>query len=221
MHLIEEGHEVGTIRLYNYSGTVDEDTEAAITYTMRYQPLGAYAVEYVSYKSVRILSYYEITLTITYRKTPEEIEAIKKVDSPDDYRRVVLDTYSEYGELLTVEIPWYYSEQYNLQDIIEGYYFKNPLTILTVPSVSIKEYPDVELEGYGIALIKREVDKPSNVTVSYNILYWYNGAYLSYRNKDRSETEELEEIDCYDIVWIQEKEYKLIKNFMIIDNTDN
>ena len=114
------------------------------------------------------------------------------------------------------------NDKYSINGNLSYYLTDDVTEILEIYSIlSGEEYPDVELEGYGIALIKREVDKPSNVTVSYNILYWYNGPYLSYRNKDRSETEELEEIDCYDIVWIQEKEYKLIKNFMIIDNTDN
>ena len=144
LRLVEEGYEVGIIRLYNYAGDVDEDTEAAITYTMRNQPLGAYAVEYVSYKSVRILSYYERTLTITYRKTPEEIASIKKIDNFEDYRRVLLDTYSEYGELVTVEIPWFYSDQYSVTDILREHYVNNPLMFATAPSVSQKEFPDVE-----------------------------------------------------------------------------
>jgi len=147
LHLIEEGIEVGTIRLYNYTGEIDSDIEAAITQTMKYEPLGVYAVEYVSYKSVRILSYHEITLTITYRKTAEEIAAIKKVSSVSDFKNLLTDAYSGYEDSLTVEVPWYYVDQYNVEDILQSYYDDNPLTVAAAPNFTMKLYPDMEAEG--------------------------------------------------------------------------
>ncbi|MGI6578092.1 MAG: hypothetical protein ACOX1Q_08795 [Eubacteriales bacterium] len=147
LRLIEEGIEVGTIRLYNYTGDVDTDTETAITQTMKYEPLGVFAVEYVSYKSVRILSYHEITLTITYRKTAEEIAAIKKVDSVKAFRDLLIDAYSGYEDLLTVDIPWYYTDQYNVGDILQSYYDNNPLTTAAAPNFTMRLYPDAETEA--------------------------------------------------------------------------
>ena len=147
LHLIQKGIEVGTIRLYNYTGDVDSDIETAITQTMKYEPLGVFAVEYVSYKNVRILSYHEITLTITYRKTAEEIAAIKKVDNVTAFKNLLIDTYSSYESLLTVEIPWYYTDQYSVEEILRSYYDDNPLTVAAAPDFTIKLYPDEETEA--------------------------------------------------------------------------
>lgn len=147
LHLIQKGIEVGTIRLYNYTGDVDSDIETAITQTMKYEPLGVFAVEYVSYKNVRILSYHEITLTITYRKTAEEIAAIKKVDNVTAFKNLLIDTYSSYENLLTVEIPWYYTDQYSVEDILRSYYDDNPLAVAAAPDFTTKLYPDEETES--------------------------------------------------------------------------
>lgn len=87
--------------------------------------------------------------------------------------------------------------------------------------LSGEECLDEDLDGYGFVIVKRIVTRPSNVSAYYKLLYWYNGPYLSYANKDRNETEEEDVIDCYDIVWINEDEFNLIDKFMVIDNTNN
>lgn len=74
-----DGHKGGgTIRLYNYAGDVEADLAAARDAVFQ-TPVGAYAVGTLSYDSTRILTYYEVKLTITYLHTAREVEAIPEV----------------------------------------------------------------------------------------------------------------------------------------------
>lgn len=68
----------GVIRLYNYTGDVESDLAAARDEVFR-DPVGAFAVGTLSYDSTRILTYYEVKLTIGYTRTAREVESVPEV----------------------------------------------------------------------------------------------------------------------------------------------
>ena len=74
-----DGHRSGgVIRLYNYTGDVESDLTAARDEVLQ-EPVGAFAVGTLSYDSTRILTYYEVKLTIRYTRTAREVDAIPEV----------------------------------------------------------------------------------------------------------------------------------------------
>ena len=74
-----DGHRGGgTIRLYHYAGDVEADLAAAREAVLD-TPAGAYAVGSLEFESTRILTYYEVKLTIRYTRTAREMEAIPEV----------------------------------------------------------------------------------------------------------------------------------------------
>ena len=82
-----DGHRGGgVIRLYNYTGDVESDLAAARDEVLQ-DPVGAFAVGSLGYDSTRILTYYEVKLTITYTRTAREVEAIPKVTSLSGVRQ--------------------------------------------------------------------------------------------------------------------------------------
>ena len=64
---IREGQANGTIRVTNYDGDVEADLSEAAYEVSKLDPLGAYAVDYMTHHLVRIVSYYEIHISITFR----------------------------------------------------------------------------------------------------------------------------------------------------------
>ena len=70
---IREGQANGTIRVTNYDGDVEADLSEAAYEVSKLDPLGAYAVDYMTHDLARIVSYYEIHISITFRRTAEEI----------------------------------------------------------------------------------------------------------------------------------------------------
>ena len=77
-YFIDEHRSGGVIRLYNYTGDVETDLAAARGEVLQ-EPVGAFAVGALSYDSTRILTYYEVKLTISYTRTAREVEAIPEV----------------------------------------------------------------------------------------------------------------------------------------------
>ena len=77
-YFIDEHRNGGVVRLYNYNGDVESDLPAARDEVLQ-DPVGAFAVGTLSYDSTRILTYYEVKLTISYTRTAKEVEAVPEV----------------------------------------------------------------------------------------------------------------------------------------------
>ena len=77
-YFIDEHRSGGVIRLYNYTGDVETDLASARDEVLQ-EPVGAFAVGALNYDSTRILTYYEVKLTISYTRTAREVEAIPEV----------------------------------------------------------------------------------------------------------------------------------------------
>ena len=78
LYFIDGHRSGGVIRLYNYTGDVESDLAAAREEVLQ-DPVGAFAVRALGYESTRILTYYEVKLSITYSRTAREVEAIPEV----------------------------------------------------------------------------------------------------------------------------------------------
>lgn len=79
LYFIGEHSEDGSIRLYNYAGDVEDDLASAREEALRQDPIGAFAVRSLSYDCTRVLTYYEVTVHITYSRTAQEVEDVQPV----------------------------------------------------------------------------------------------------------------------------------------------
>ncbi len=90
-----DGHRGGgTIRLYHYAGDVEADLDAAREAVLD-TPTGAYAVGSLEFESTRILTYYEVKLTIRYTRTARELEDIPEVTGLAGVRQELVRLVSE------------------------------------------------------------------------------------------------------------------------------
>ena len=78
LYFVTGRHTDGTIRLYNYAGDVEADLSAARQAVLQ-DPIGAFAVRTLNFESTRILTYYEVELTIFYSRSAQEMEEIPEV----------------------------------------------------------------------------------------------------------------------------------------------
>ena len=67
LSLVESGLEYGVIRTNNYDGDVTEDLADASYEVARNDPLGAFAIDYLTHDYNRIVSYYELHIYIHSR----------------------------------------------------------------------------------------------------------------------------------------------------------
>ena len=78
---VEGSVEHGIIRVYSYDGDVEQDLADAARAVWRDDPLGAYAVDYLTYSCSLIVSYYELRVDITYRRTPAQLARLEYLSS--------------------------------------------------------------------------------------------------------------------------------------------
>ncbi len=77
LYYVSEHSAAGSIRLYNYSGQVEEDLERARAQVTEQDPLAAYAVRSLTCTVTRILTYYEVEVRFAYAHTAQEVDGIR------------------------------------------------------------------------------------------------------------------------------------------------
>lgn len=68
---------------------MEADLTAACLEVSHEDPLGAYAVDYIKHEFSRILTYYQATITIGYRRTLEQIRSVVPVTGSSAIRSEV------------------------------------------------------------------------------------------------------------------------------------
>ena len=81
LSMVRTGQTEGIIHVTNYDGSVEEDLAEAAYEVSKLDPLGAYAVDYMTHSCAQIVSYYEIQIDITFRRTAQEIVEIISVST--------------------------------------------------------------------------------------------------------------------------------------------
>ncbi len=144
LEFVSRGASEGTIRLYNYNGSAESDLDAAYLELTHQDPLGAYAVDYITYELRRVMSYYEVELRkIVYRKTPEQMAAIVSVTGVSaiagelgevlaDFRQEAVFRVSYFDEGTTAE---------TIAGMVREAYYETPEAAFGLPEVEVEIYP--------------------------------------------------------------------------------
>lgn len=148
LRLVENSVENATITITDYTGDVQSDVLSACREVQTDTPLGVYAVEYMSYECVRILSHYEAMIDITYRRTPEEIAALTSVTSVAEFRAAFSHALATHTSSLSMLIRYYYSEQYTPADVLDSLLLQNPAQFVAYPAITVTHYPDDRSTGW-------------------------------------------------------------------------
>lgn len=140
LSFVEAGMEYGVIRVSNYDGDITEDVTSAAYEVARNDPLGAYAIDYLTHDYSRIVSYYELHFYITYRRSTEDIQAIKRVYNNNEAREEMTNLIAEVGETVALRYSYYNETDFDLltKQIRES----EPELDLGEPQVTAELYPE-------------------------------------------------------------------------------
>lgn len=139
LHFVSEGEETGTVRLYQYTGDVESDLEAACQEVLEEDPLGAYALSGLEHDYSRIVSYYECNFTFVFRRSAEEIDAVSTADSTVSFREQLQQTMDEFGDSLALRTSRTITEE-DIQEMVTEYYYDTPTLALGLPSIEVNSY---------------------------------------------------------------------------------
>lgn len=118
MLYVVDGHRGGgTIRLYNYAGDVEADLAAAREAVLQ-TPVGAYAVGTLELDSTRILTYYEVKLTIRYTRTAREVEDLPEVTGLSGVRQELERLVAEGGRNATFLASYFTGDKALVEQLV-------------------------------------------------------------------------------------------------------
>ena len=140
LEIIKGGHKESRIRITAYEGDVERDIADAVYAVTKQEPLGAYAVDYMTYECVRIVSYYDISVHTTYRRTLDEITAVQRATSTVELEQRIQKALQEGRDSLTLQIAGWWEQ--DITAMVKEYCLAYPVDILQVPQVSVTVYPD-------------------------------------------------------------------------------
>lgn len=140
--LVSDGTEHGVIRLYNYTGNVGRDLASACLEVKQQDPLGAYAVDYMTHTFTRIVSYYELDITIQYRRTPEQIRSIVSATDSSAVKEVLQNALKQFSPSATLRLSYFKENESYLRSLLEDAYYAVPQAAFGLPQCDITLYPD-------------------------------------------------------------------------------
>ena len=113
---------------------------SAVYEVSRGDPLGAFAVDYMTYDYSQIVSYYEIHIHTTYRRTLEEIQSVKSTSGVEGVRSRLRDAMGEYDNLLRIRVEDYGS--LDIEELAQQVFIDNAEFALELPQTEVTAFPD-------------------------------------------------------------------------------
>lgn len=140
LRLVEEAVEEGVIRAESYTGDLAKDLSSAVYEVSRGDPLGAFAVDYMTYDYSQIVGYYEIHIHTTYRRSLEEIQSIQNASGPSGVRDRIRGAMETYQPVLRLRVSDY--RGINVEEMTEQVFLDHPEFALERPAVETAAYPE-------------------------------------------------------------------------------
>ena len=141
LYYVSEHSGGGTIRLYNYTGNVENDLAAACSEVMERDPLGSYAVRTINYKSTRILTYYEVELRIAYRHTLGEVAAIQPVSGQNGVRQRLTHLVERQLSHTVMRPTYFTGDEEFVSDLFWLALYSDPIAAARIPEITVSFYP--------------------------------------------------------------------------------
>lgn len=132
----------GVVRLYNYTGDVDKDLESACREVLQDDPLAAFAVEDISCDFSRIVSYYEVAVTLTYSHTVEEVDAIQFAAGSSTMRQMLRQAMADFAPSLALRVSYFPGDENEVRAMAVQAYYDTPQAAFGLPQIQVSIYPE-------------------------------------------------------------------------------
>lgn len=139
-NMINNHLETAELLISGYSGDVVSDIASICGSANTDTAFGAYCVEYASYDLTQIVSYYEVTINITYKYTAEELEGLLTTVNNDSFSDLIVQELSAGKSHTVIKVNNGSAESEAVVDLIRQACRNHPLEISSVPEVSVKVY---------------------------------------------------------------------------------
>ena len=121
LYLVSQGAEEGVIQLHDYTGEVETDLPAACLEVANEDPLGAYAVDYIKHEYTRVVSYYQATLNIHYRRTLEQVRSMVNVTGTGAIRTELQEALARFDPEVVLRVAYFAEDEQSIAQLIRLY----------------------------------------------------------------------------------------------------
>jgi len=132
----------GRIIVNSYEGEdIQADVDRAGNEIITHHPIGIYAVSEIVGQVTRIVAYFEIDISIEYKRSPQEVDSIINVSDILQLRIELYNIMSEYHEEAVFRTMMQTTDEEVLRLIAETYY-QNPRSIVMLPIAAVEIFPE-------------------------------------------------------------------------------
>ncbi|MDR0445669.1 MAG: hypothetical protein LBH17_01315 [Oscillospiraceae bacterium] len=172
--ILSRGQNAGRINVFEYSGELEPDLERAREDILLRDAFGSYALSDISYEITPIVSYYEVSAELTYRRSGEQLDAVVTASTQLYLRTELLEMMSAYREdaAILTGISGISGEQ--ALEYINEIYYENPLRVVMLPIATAVIYPP-ETSG-GEKLIELTFGYSQSTSVLTRFSEWLRSA---------------------------------------------
>lgn len=139
--MIESGMESVVINVAEYRQELVEDGIAtAVNYAQERYPLGAWAVDQITYEIGTGGGQPAISVNISYIHGRSEIRKIKDAGGMEKAQKLIMDALEDCSDSVVVWVNGY--EPVDFVQIVEDHMEENPNLVMEMPQVAVGVYPD-------------------------------------------------------------------------------
>jgi len=143
MGLVVRHEGSGRMVAYTYDGNITEDITRVRQEIMKEDPLGSYAVADISGVTTRMVTYSEIVVSVSFKRTEQQVESIVNVSTLRYLRTELLRVLSECHDAAVFRTSLQITPEAILWTV-EDLYYQNPRSIVMLPVTVVGIFP-----GYG------------------------------------------------------------------------
>lgn len=140
------GEESGNIRYYDSSEDIQADLARACSELTSNTPIGAFAVESIQMTPTQLLSYYNIRVSVSYRRTAEEIASLQPLNSSSELSEILQTALTNLSPALFLSMEYYSPELLNLSKNLTTACRENPDCCYGLAGYQVTTYPDTGLD---------------------------------------------------------------------------
>ena len=141
VHMVDTGEES---RVISVVGFEEEQLAQSMDMAMRYiknnYPVGAYAVENISYELGNIGGTVAVAVDITYIHGKSELQKIRQVADMEQARALIEEALTQYDPGLTMLVGAY--EPKDIHQLVDDFAAENPHVVMETPEVTVQTYPE-------------------------------------------------------------------------------
>lgn len=121
-----------------------DNLDMAVRFIKKSYPIGAYAVEEITYEVGTIGGIAAVAVEITYLHEKSEIRKIRRVENMYQVRELISEALTQYDTGLVVYVEDYLAM--DLHQLVEDFAAANPAIVMETPEVTAQIYPDAGRE---------------------------------------------------------------------------